>query len=317
MLSCEEAREAVERLRAMGREGLAQHPCIGPERADFVLPGCAIFAAIHRLWPAPQVVVADRGLREGMLLRMMRAERPRHAAPAPASPPARERGCKPDAEAGLARARRWRCRLRTAGRRHRGQKWLERQLNDPYVAAAKAQGYRSRAAFKLIELDDKFQLIRPRLPRARPRRRARRVEPGGGAARGGAGGGARPAADRPGAGGGFPAGRFRRPGDAGAAAGVAGRAGRPGAVRHGAEHHGPRRDRPYPHRRARRNGVRFALQVLAPGGAFVTKVFQGGSERDLLAPMKRAFASVRHAKPPASRKGSSELYVVATGFRPT
>ncbi len=61
----------------MGREGLAQHPCIGPERADFVLPGCAIFAAIHRLWPAPQVVVADRGLREGMLLRMMRAERPR------------------------------------------------------------------------------------------------------------------------------------------------------------------------------------------------------------------------------------------------
>ena len=77
VLSCEEAREAVERLRAMGREGLAQHPCIGPERADFVLPGCAIFAAIHRLWPAPQVVVADRGLREGMLLRMMRAERPR------------------------------------------------------------------------------------------------------------------------------------------------------------------------------------------------------------------------------------------------
>jgi 23S rRNA (uridine2552-2'-O)-methyltransferase len=59
----------------------------------------------------------------------------------------------------------------------------------------------------------------------------------------------------------------------------------------------------------------FAQQVLAPGGAFVTKVFQGGSEQQLLAPMKRRFATVRHVKPPASRKDSSELYVVATGFR--
>jgi exopolyphosphatase/guanosine-5'-triphosphate,3'-diphosphate pyrophosphatase len=66
---------ALLRLRSMGRESLAEHPCVGPERADFVMPGCAIFAAIHRLWPAPDVVVADRGLREGMLLRMMRAER--------------------------------------------------------------------------------------------------------------------------------------------------------------------------------------------------------------------------------------------------
>ena len=79
VLTCGEATEAVERLRAMGRDGLAEHPCVGPERADFVLPGCAIFAAIHRLWPAAQVVVADRGLREGMLLRMMRAERTRPA----------------------------------------------------------------------------------------------------------------------------------------------------------------------------------------------------------------------------------------------
>ncbi|MBN8889102.1 MAG: exopolyphosphatase [Rhodospirillales bacterium 70-18] len=70
-----EAAEALERLRALGREGLALHPCVGPERAEFVLPGCAIFAAIQRTWPAPQVVVADRGLREGMLLRMIRAER--------------------------------------------------------------------------------------------------------------------------------------------------------------------------------------------------------------------------------------------------
>jgi exopolyphosphatase/guanosine-5'-triphosphate,3'-diphosphate pyrophosphatase len=75
VLSCAEAGEAVERLRAMGREKLAAHPCVGPERVEFVLPGCAIFAAIHRMWPAPDVVVADRGLREGMLLRMIRAER--------------------------------------------------------------------------------------------------------------------------------------------------------------------------------------------------------------------------------------------------
>ena len=56
--------------------------------------------------------------------------------------------------------------------------------------------------------------------------------------------------------------------------------------------------------------------MLAPGGAFVAKVFQGGSEREMQVPMRKLFASVRHAKPPASRKGSSELYVVATGYRP-
>ncbi len=77
VLSGAETSIAVDRLRELGREGLSAHPCVGPERADFVLPGCAIFAAIHSLWPAPQVVVADRGLREGILLRMMRAERDR------------------------------------------------------------------------------------------------------------------------------------------------------------------------------------------------------------------------------------------------
>jgi 23S rRNA (uridine2552-2'-O)-methyltransferase len=62
--------------------------------------------------------------------------------------------------------------------------------------------------------------------------------------------------------------------------------------------------------------MELALAVLAPGGAFVCKVFQGGSERGMLATLKRHFASVRHAKPPASRKESAETYVVATGFRP-
>jgi exopolyphosphatase/guanosine-5'-triphosphate,3'-diphosphate pyrophosphatase len=70
-----EAEAAVARLCALGPEGRAAHPCVGPERALSVLPGCAIFAAIQQVWPAPQVVVADRGLREGMLLRMMQADR--------------------------------------------------------------------------------------------------------------------------------------------------------------------------------------------------------------------------------------------------
>jgi exopolyphosphatase/guanosine-5'-triphosphate,3'-diphosphate pyrophosphatase len=70
-----ESQAALRHLRALGTAGLAEHPCIGPERADFVLPGCAIFAAIQATWPAQHLVVADRGLREGMLLRMIRAER--------------------------------------------------------------------------------------------------------------------------------------------------------------------------------------------------------------------------------------------------
>ncbi len=85
VLSLEAAMAALAHLRELGAVGLAQHPCVGPERTAFVMPGCAIFAAIQRICPAPQVVVADRGLREGMLLRMIRADR------------ARPRGRQPDA----------------------------------------------------------------------------------------------------------------------------------------------------------------------------------------------------------------------------
>ena len=74
-LSAEDAADALDFLRGLGRDGLLQHPCVGPERIDFVLPGCAVFAAITRVWPASKIVVADRGLREGMLLRMIRADR--------------------------------------------------------------------------------------------------------------------------------------------------------------------------------------------------------------------------------------------------
>jgi exopolyphosphatase / guanosine-5'-triphosphate,3'-diphosphate pyrophosphatase len=78
-LSDQEAGAALASLRALGRDGLMQHPCVGPDRVEFVLPGCAVFAAITRLWPATSVIVADRGLREGVLLRLMRADRVRNA----------------------------------------------------------------------------------------------------------------------------------------------------------------------------------------------------------------------------------------------
>ena len=71
-LSAEATDAALALLRGLGRSGLIQHPCVGAERANFVLPGCAIFEGIRSIWPVPEVTVADRGLREGMLLRMMR-----------------------------------------------------------------------------------------------------------------------------------------------------------------------------------------------------------------------------------------------------
>jgi len=72
VLSAHATDVALATLRGLGRDGLRRHPCVGPDRAEFVLPGCAIFEAIRNTWPAPDVTVADRGLREGMLLRMMR-----------------------------------------------------------------------------------------------------------------------------------------------------------------------------------------------------------------------------------------------------
>jgi exopolyphosphatase/guanosine-5'-triphosphate,3'-diphosphate pyrophosphatase len=75
VLSAGAAEHALNVLRGMGRAGLAAHPCVGPDRVDFVLPGCAVFDAIRQTWPTSEVIVADRGLREGMLLRMMRQAR--------------------------------------------------------------------------------------------------------------------------------------------------------------------------------------------------------------------------------------------------
>jgi 23S rRNA (uridine2552-2'-O)-methyltransferase len=207
--------------------------------------------------------------------------------------------------------------LRTAkGRTGASQRWLSRQLNDPYVAAAKQHGWRSRAAFKLLELDDRFHLIR---------RGASVVDlgaaPGGWSQAAVQRGAGRvvgvdllPVDPVPGAT--LLQGDFTDPDMPGLlAAALGGKADlvlsdmAPNTTGHVATDH-------LRIMALAESALVFALEVLAEGGGFVAKVFQGGSERQMLEQMKRHFASVRHAKPPASRKESSELYVMATGFRP-
>lgn len=212
-------------------------------------------------------------------------------------------------------------RVKTAKRRKPSStRWLQRQLNDPYVEEARRQGWRGRAAFKLMEIDDKYRLLRPgarildlgaapggwtqvATVRARPRESGGRVV----------------ALDR----------IEMDPVEgveillldiydedalARIVAALGGQADlvlsdmSPASTGHaGADH-------------LRIMGlVEAALEVaravLAPGGAMVAKVFSGGTEAELLAILKRLFSSVRHVKPPASRSESAEFYVVATGFR--
>ncbi len=195
------------------------------------------------------------------------------------------------------------------------QAWLRRQLNDPYVAAARAQGWRSRAAFKLIELDEKFGLLRPGL-----RVLDLGAAPGGWsqvAARNGAGpiiGLDLLAIDTiPGATmlqGDFtdPATPARLTEALGGPADLVLSDMAPNTTGHAATDH-------IRIIALAELALDLALQILAPGGAFVAKVFQGGSEKEMLVPLKQSFASVKHAKPPSSRKESSELYVVAQGFK--
>ena len=206
--------------------------------------------------------------------------------------------------------------LRTArGRSPASQRWLARQLNDPYVQAARQQGWRSRAAFKLIEVDERFGLIR---------RGARVVDLGAAP-----GGWTQVALQR---GAGLIVGVDLLPIDPiRGAMFIQGDFIAPGMTERLTELLGGPADlvlsdmAPNTTGHAPTDHVRimalaelaldFAVAVLAEGGGFVVKVFQGGSERAMLARMKRCFTSVRHVKPPASRKQSSELYVVATGFR--
>lgn len=212
-------------------------------------------------------------------------------------------------------------RVKTARGRSTGStRWLQRQLNDPYVARAKRDGYKSRAAYKLLELDDKFHFLTP----------GARVLDLGAAP----GGWTQVAVERVRVG-------ERMPGilatdilpmdavpgadflqldfnDADAPARIEAALGgkvnvvlsdmAPNTTGHAATDH-----------------IRilalvelafhFACEILAPGGTFVCKVRQGGTEQELLTLMKQRFGRVAHAKPAASRKDSAETYVVATGFR--
>jgi 23S rRNA (uridine2552-2'-O)-methyltransferase len=209
-------------------------------------------------------------------------------------------------------------RVKTAkGRKVSSTRWLERQLNDPYVRKAKAEGYRSRAAYKLLELDEKFSLLK----------------------------GVRAVIDLGIAPGGWSQVVRRRSPQARVAGidllptdpidGVAilqmdfMDEMAPARLRDalGVEHADlvisdmaantvghPQTD----HLRTMalvEAGLEFATEVLRPGGAYVAKVLAGGADNHLVAELKRHFATVKHAKPPASRKDSSEWYVIAQGFK--
>jgi 23S rRNA (uridine2552-2'-O)-methyltransferase len=209
-------------------------------------------------------------------------------------------------------------RLKTAkGRKVSSTRWLERQLNDPYVRKAKAEGYRSRAAYKLLELDEKFGLLK----------------------------GVRAVVDLGITPGGWSQVVRRRSPQAKIAGidllptdpidGVAilqmdfmdDEA--PARLKEalGADHADlvlsdmaantvghPQTD----HLRTMalvEAGMEFAAEILRPGGAYVAKVLAGGADNNLVAALKRHFTTVKHAKPPASRKDSSEWYVIAQGFK--
>jgi 23S rRNA (uridine2552-2'-O)-methyltransferase len=207
--------------------------------------------------------------------------------------------------------------VRTSQQRSAGSaRWLDRQLNDPYVARAKVLGYRSRAAFKLLELDQRFKLLR---------KGSRVLDLGaapGGWTQVAVAAGATPVvafdllAIEPITGATILQGDFLAEGAPdrvkqalGGPADLVLSDLAPNTTGHGATDH-------IRIMALAEAALEVALAVLAPGGAFVAKVFQGGTERVLLETLKQRFASVRHAKPPASRKDSSETYVVAQGFRP-
>ncbi len=212
-------------------------------------------------------------------------------------------------------------RVKTARKRSLSSTlWLQRQLNDPYVARAKQEGYRSRAAYKLIEIDDRYRFLRPGL----------KVLDLGAAP----GGWSQVAVQRVGA----------REGK-GQVIGIDLLAVEPiagaeieildflaeDAPRRLAERLGGKADVVLSDMAANATGHKktdhlrivglvelaadFACESLAPGGAFLAKVIQGGTEHALLARLKREFSVVRHVKPRASRADSAELYVLATGFR--
>jgi 23S rRNA (uridine2552-2'-O)-methyltransferase len=202
------------------------------------------------------------------------------------------------------------------GRTASSVRWLERQLNDPYVKQARAEGYRSRAAYKLIELDERFGLLRG----------ARRVidlgiTPGGWSQV------VRKRAPAAAIAGidlletepleGVTILRMDFMADAAPGALEAALDGAPDLVLSdmAANTVGHKQTDHLRTMGLVEAAAHFAVEVLAEGGAFVAKVLAGGTDSDLLALLKKHFRTVKHAKPPASRKGSSEWYVVAQGFK--
>ena len=208
-------------------------------------------------------------------------------------------------------------RVKTArGRTASSTRWLERQLNDPYVKQAKAEGYRSRAAYKLIELDDKFGLLKgvsrvvdlgiapggwSQVVRKRASKAAivgidlLEVEPIEGVA----------------------ILQMDFMDDAAPAALEAELDGPPDLVLSdmAANTVGHKQTDHLRTMGLVEVGAWIATENLAPGGAYVAKVLAGGTDADLLTLLKKHFRTVKHAKPPASRKGSSEWYVIAQGFK--
>ncbi|SMC64535.1 23S rRNA Um-2552 2'-O-methyltransferase [Fulvimarina manganoxydans] len=200
------------------------------------------------------------------------------------------------------------------------RRWLERQLNDPYVRRAKADGFRSRAAYKLIEMDDRFQLLKP----------GQKVVDLGAAP----GGWCQVAADRVGStdeevkvvgidylevdpvpGAEILQMDFLE--DEAPDRLIETLGGEPDIVMSdmAAPTTGHRRTDHLRTMHLCEVAADFAVRTLRPGGHFLCKTFQGGTERDLLDLLKRNFASVHHVKPPASRDGSVELYLLAKSFK--
>jgi 23S rRNA (uridine2552-2'-O)-methyltransferase len=212
-------------------------------------------------------------------------------------------------------------RVKTARKRTASStRWLERQLNDPYVAKAQAEGYRARSAFKLIELDEKYGLLS----------RGRRVIDLGAAP----GGWSQVAAARTGSTAVSPLvvavdylPMEPIPGvtiqqldfmDADAPDRIRAALAQPADLVLSDMAAPTTGHRKTDHLRTialTEAAADFAVSVLKPGGDFVAKAFRGGTEGELLARLKRAFRAVHHVKPPASRKESVELYLVAKGFR--
>lgn len=210
-----------------------------------------------------------------------------------------------------------RVRVKTARRRSAAStRWLERQLNDPYVQAARAAGYRSRAAYKILELDEQFGLLRgvtravdlgaapggwtQVLLKKRPQARVAAIdllpmEPIAGAEI-------------------LQMDFLDEDADDRLIAALGGTAQlvmsdmAANTVGH----------KQTDHLRTMalvEAGLHFAVKILEPGGTYVAKVLAGGADHSLVADLKRHFTTVKHAKPPASRKDSSEWYVVAQGFK--